>query len=365
MNRTLQHIQYLLSQHDCVIIPGFGALLAHGVAAYRDDAGRMLPPRRAYSFNQLLKDDDGMLAHSIARQAGVDYVQARAEVERDVAAMRRDLSEQGQLSLGRAGILTCNEGNIEFFPPATDSVTPMASWRPAIQPVVLVDRARALRQQMEQGIARQTWRHRAGSAFRAAASILILLAISIAVSTPVEVDNVDYASLYPEIKTAVPSTSALKKDKAHKTAKYPASMAVSKPVTAGNGNIEVATVTPSCAANPKAKAEDKTVSGGNGKAVAESKPYATATSASKAAEIRFRDNDPYCVIVASLSSAEDAAKFIDEQYRSNPGMALDVLEKDGRYRVYAATGASKAAAQSMASDSRIARRFKGAWVCAR
>lgn len=46
-------------------------------------------------------------------------------------------------------------------------------------------------------------------------------------------------------------------------------------------------------------------------------------------------------------------------------MALAVLHKDGRYRVYAATGTSPNALQAQASDSRIARRYKGTWVCAR
>lgn len=82
-------------------------------------------------------------------------------------------------------------------------------------------------------------------------------------------------------------------------------------------------------------------------------------------ELRFRDSDPYCLIVASLTTAEDAQKFIDDQYRVNPDMALAVLHKDGRYRVYAATGTSPNALQAQASDSRIARRYKGAWVCAR
>lgn len=367
VNRTIRHIQYLLSQHDCVIIPGFGAMLARTIAAHSDGNGRLIPPSRSYSFNPLLKDDDGMLVHSIARQSGLSYEQARAEVEKDVAEMRCILSRQGQLSIGRIGILTSKDELLEFFPSAVDCITPMASWRPVIQLVATIERARDMRHQFEQTIERHVWRRRLATAARVAASVIVLLAVCIAVSTPVAVDEAYYASLYPEIGTATMSMPIQLK-----------APTVARTVSAEERITEAVTPEASVAATTReaAKAAEsikvEVVSAKAEKAVKSEEPRKKPGKAvgrknvsRSYTELRFRDSDPYCLIVASLTTAEDAQKFIDDQYRVNPDMALAVLHKDGRYRVYAATGTSPNALQAQASDSRIARRYKGAWVCAR
>lgn len=342
-------------------------MLARTIAAHIDGNGRLLPPYRSFSFNPLLKDDDGMLVHSIARQSGLAYEQARIEVEKDVAEMRCLLTRQGQLPIGRIGILTYNDELTEFFPSAFDSITPLVSWRPAIQPIAAIERARDMRRRFEQAVERHVWRRRLAMAARAAASIIVMLAVCIAVSTPVAVDKADYASLYPEIGTATMSVPVR-----HKTP------AVLEIMRAESRTAVVANAqTPSVAiAQDGAKAEEPakatTSSAKDEKAVDIETPRRVkgqttiGKSANRSnAELRFRDSDPYCLIVASLTTAEDAQKFIDDQYRVNPDMALAVLHKDGRYRVYAATGTNKGALQAQASDARIARRYKGAWVCAR
>ena len=294
-----------------------------------------------------------MLVHSIARQSGLPYEQARAEVEKDVAEMRCILSRQGQLSIGRIGILTSKDELLEFFPSALDCITPMASWRPVIQLVATIER--------------HVWRRRLATAARVPASVIVLLAVCIAVSTPVAVDEAYYASLYPEIGTATMSMPIQ-----HKTPTVPRTISAEERIT------EAVTPEASVAATTRevAKAAEsikvEVVSAKAEKAVKSEEPRKEPGKAvgrknvsRSYTELRFRDSDPYCLIVASLTTAEDAQKFIDDQYRVNPDMALAVLHKDGRYRVYAATGTSPNALQAQASDSRIARRYKGAWVCAR
>lgn len=350
MNRIIRHIQYLLSKHDCVIIPGLGALLARSVVSRCED-GVMTAPRRAYSFNPLLKDDDGLLTHSIARQSGITYEQARIEVEREVAMMRRTLAEQGQLQIGRIGILTyADSETMEFFPATHDSITPMVSWMPMIEVISTIERAREMMRGEEAQAKTRRHHQYLRTALRAAASVIVLLTICLVASTPVAVDNSEYASLYPEIgkaKVIVPTK--------HK--------AVENITPAKTENQTTAQVAPIAQSEPQIQPAPQKAAESAQSVVKEQK--APRRAAASTAEIRFRDNDPYCLIVASLTNAEDARKFIDEQYRVNPAMALDVIVKDGRYRVYAATGTTMASAQAYANDSRIARRFKGAWVCAR
>lgn len=308
-----------------------------------------------------------MLVHSIARQTGLAYEKARTEVEKEVAEMRRLLSQQGQLPIGRIGILTCSDELTEFFPSALDSITPLASWRPVIKPVVAIERARDMHRHFEQAVERHLWRRRLATVARAAASIIILLAVCIAVSTPVAVDEADFASLYPEIgrttmsmpvKQNVPvATETIyteSRTSVADTSKQPL-------VSIAKDNARIDKLTKATTISVKVGNAGKYEANRRGKI--QSAGYKN--EARSYAELRLRDSDPYCLIVASLTTAEDAQKFIDDQYRVNPDMALAVLHKDGRYRVYAATGTSKGALQAQAYDSRISRRYKGAWVCAR
>lgn len=305
-----------------------------------------------------------MLVHSVARQTGLPFEQARAEVEKDVAEMRRSLSRQGQLSIGRIGILMSNDDLVEFFPSTIDGITPMASWLPVIQPVAAIERARDMRRHIEQAAERHIWHRRFATVARAAASIVILLAVCIAVSTPMAVDTADYASLYPEIGTTTISVPVK-----HKAQIEPQTKCNDVQTKASNSADVLTPVVAQSAITTAKSAKVGASSDVERKSETARKDNARGTISKEArrsyTEIRFRDSDPYCLIVASLPSAADAQKFIDDQYRVNPEMALAVLHKDGRYRVYAATGKNMAALQAQASDSRIARRYKGAWVCAR
>ena len=50
-----RHIEILLLNNDCVIVPGYGGFMAHHVDARRDETdGSILPPMRTIGFNQKL-----------------------------------------------------------------------------------------------------------------------------------------------------------------------------------------------------------------------------------------------------------------------------------------------------------------------
>ena len=69
----------------------------------------------------------------------------------------------------------------------------------------------------------------------------------------------------------------------------------------------------------------------------------------------------YCVVIASCATESEAQRFINR----NNHLQLGILAKDGRYRVYAATADSYAAAQQAANAPVIAARYPDAWVCRR
>ena len=119
MNSIASHVEYLLRKHDCVVLPGLGALLCRYVpASFADEDGVTLnPPGRFMAFNGMLTESDGMLASSVARQSGVTGEAATRSVEAEVAQMRAQLALHGELQLGRLGkFISSADGLISFEP---------------------------------------------------------------------------------------------------------------------------------------------------------------------------------------------------------------------------------------------------------
>ena len=65
MIELAQHIEVLLLENDCVIVPGLGGFVAHYTAAMRvAEENVFLPPTRIIGFNPQLKMNDGLLVQS-------------------------------------------------------------------------------------------------------------------------------------------------------------------------------------------------------------------------------------------------------------------------------------------------------------
>ncbi|MDE5870517.1 MAG: hypothetical protein K2H22_01015 [Muribaculaceae bacterium] len=118
MDRLPLHIEYLLTRHDCVIVPGLGAFIATETEAYIDfETGTIRPRRREISFNSSVVTDDGLLAHSIARREGLTYEEARRQLSHLTDRMSADLDKESEVSLGMTGRLVKDaEGLISFQP---------------------------------------------------------------------------------------------------------------------------------------------------------------------------------------------------------------------------------------------------------
>ena len=78
--------------------------------------------------------------------------------------------------------------------------------------------------------------------------------------------------------------------------------------------------------------------------------------------IRCDATDRYFLVVASLPSAYKASEYIEEHPNGNE---MHLLECDGRYRIYVATGKTFEAAQRPMLSEGFADRYPQAWVCRR
>ncbi|MDE7160982.1 MAG: hypothetical protein K2O24_09125 [Muribaculaceae bacterium] len=119
MENLSQHINFLLSRHDCVILPGVGAfIVSRRPARYNESTGRWLPPTRHIGFNSAVRNDDGLLAHSFSRRMHVDFEQARKELDLAISHLLGTLRAGLSYSLGQLGELSSEEESRIIFRPA-------------------------------------------------------------------------------------------------------------------------------------------------------------------------------------------------------------------------------------------------------
>ncbi|WP_375325959.1 SPOR domain-containing protein [Flagellimonas sp. GZD32] len=112
------YIEKLLFDYNCVVVPGFGAFLAHSKSAEIDAAFKtLLPPSKTISFNAQLSKNDGLLVSHIAKDKNLGYEEMLQEVE-EVAQNWINRLEQGEtVELFSIGKLWYNtEKRIQFQP---------------------------------------------------------------------------------------------------------------------------------------------------------------------------------------------------------------------------------------------------------
>jgi len=123
------HIAYLLTKHECVIIPDFGAFV---VSKAKEDAekkkGFISPPANNYLiFNPEIIQDDGLLVHSVAKEKSISDAEALRLVNDYVDGLVNDLrkgqtvqfpwigkihlSDDRKIVFTSANNLSCNASN--------------------------------------------------------------------------------------------------------------------------------------------------------------------------------------------------------------------------------------------------------------
>lgn len=125
MIELYKHIEVLLLENDCVIVPGLGGFIAHYRPAVRKDDGRFLPPLRAIGFNPQLVMNDGLLVQSYMQAYNTDFPDATRKIEKAVEELKVELYQNGEVSFGQVGVLYYNmNGVYEFAPSAEGFFTP-------------------------------------------------------------------------------------------------------------------------------------------------------------------------------------------------------------------------------------------------
>ncbi|MDE6330540.1 MAG: hypothetical protein K2L83_07535 [Muribaculaceae bacterium] len=118
MTSVIRHIEYLTRRHDCVILPGIGAIVAEYTPARIDaERGVILPPTRRFGLNPAIRHDDGMLADSISRAERVKFEEGRSIMAQEMDGIIRALRRDREFTLGKIGRLSLDDADrMEFIP---------------------------------------------------------------------------------------------------------------------------------------------------------------------------------------------------------------------------------------------------------
>ncbi len=116
-----EHISRLLYDHECVIVPGFGAFLTRYYSAEVNHATYMMrPPSRRVYFNSSIRENDGLLAKSVSYLEQINYKQAQDFISKRSAEWSLALKGGTKLSLAGIGRLYMDDNNRLQFTPSLE-----------------------------------------------------------------------------------------------------------------------------------------------------------------------------------------------------------------------------------------------------
>lgn len=283
MISMIEHIEYLMLSNDCVVVPGFGAFIAQYTSSNNcAQNSTFTSPKRSISFNASINHNDGLLANSIAKKALIPYAEALKQIEKSTTICRQALSDGSEVPFGRLGFFISNaEGHIEFIPfhheLANDDFFGLQSFSfPTLAErnaqVATEETVSETYSEPEINIGRRNWfSHKA---VQIAASIVMLVCLTFALSTPIIVDKPTH-----QLATLNVPTPTMPKHKVVKTEE----ISLQKQVEA---------------------ASEKKEANSNGR---------------------------YAIIICSLKKQSQVAQYFQENKDINPA---NVIKKNGYYMIY-------------------------------
>lgn len=332
MKKTERHIVYLLNEKGFVEIPGFGVLtMSHIPAAF--DGEKLIAPAAGVTFNDsIISHDDHLLVSSIARRDSSDIDLAADVLAQDILAIKNDISQDGKSVVGNIGYFFNNEGNIDFAPSAELQMP--GCYYPEIK-LSPISRNSHNKKQLPSYAdtdekREEFFRSLRRTASSAAAIAIIAILAFVFTQFPVLQSFTRHASLVEDKNTRTELSYA-----ANPTATSDASLVLvfNTPADA-SCDVEVADT------NVEEAIENNS----------ESLVVVDENKESKIAR--------YCLVVASLASEAEAYKFIEYTDAS-----LNLLVKDGRFRVYVMEGETYEGLLRDAKAAGIYEKYPSAWIC--
>ena len=366
MIELAQHIETLLLENDCVIVPGFGGFVAHYSPATRvKEENIFLPPTRTIGFNPQLKLNDGVLVQSYMSAYDTSFADASRIVEKEVNEFIGLLHEEGKAHLDNIGEIHYNiYGNYEFVPYDYKITTPSLYGLDSFE----MHELSVLQQKEKVWIPahpekeKKTFEISINRAYlRNAAAMIAAIVLFFAFSTPVENTDVqknNYAQLLPselfeqiEKQSVVVTPVYVKSEAMQQAKKLSATASTSSSTKTSSTKKNTADKT----SKPIAVREMK---------VAKQETAATASATTPAAvKSPESANHPFHIIVAGGISLKDA-EAIATQLKSKGFANAKALNMDGKVRVSISSFDNRNEATKQLLELRKNETYKNAWLLA-
>lgn len=374
MIELAQHIEALLLENDCVIVPGLGGFVAHYASATRvKEENIFLPPTRIIGFNPQLKMNDGLLVQSYMSVYGTNFSDATKMVERKVDELIATLHEDGKVDLPNVGEVRYTIHNTFDFAPYDNKITTpylygldafemqelSALEKPSTENVAAYSAPAAIKKE------KRTFSIKFNRAYLTnAAAVVAAIVLSFFFSTPIENTEVveeNYAKLLPDelfekiekqslaitpivVKQNTPTRKSANKQKGTQK-KVVAPVAV-REVKVGK--------TPAVSTEAQAKTETS-------KAVVTSETPKQNVQPIAAKQSVATPKRPYYIIIASVGTEQDAEAMAAQLVAKGFSTAKAIVG-DGKMRVSIESCGTEVEAYQALARIRQNEMYKNAWV---
>ena len=379
MKELARHIEVLLLENDCVIVPGLGGFIAHNKAAeFKDSANVFCPPVRTIGFNPQLIINDGLLAQSYMQAYDTDFPDASRKIESVVSQIKDSLYKNGQAELENIGTLYYTMAGVYGFEPYQNaffspslyglgsfSISPLSELKPVkettVEPRIMIETVSSCEEdRKEKAKQRHIIKRMAEHAVGIAAAVILFFVLSVPVENTY-LDNSSYASLGAEtmldaIRSKSMATTSLEtKDiKQNNATNRRNNVNTLRPVAVKSVKVEKA--------EPKASKEVKASPAVAKKEVVKTEAVKAETKGTKEVQkSNTVQNKGLFVIVASLQTMQDAEKEL-AKFKKQGYNEATILASDNRYRIALYRFTDKSKAYEKINELRKDEQFKTAWL---
>lgn len=367
MIELAKHIEYLLLENDCVVIPNFGGFIAHHQPAHYEEAeGIFLPPTRTIGFNPQLTMNDGMLAQSYMQAYHTDFPDATRKIEETVDRLKEQLYSDGMAEFHSIGTMRYNiYGMYEFEPNESGALSPslygLSSFCMPVLTETYTDEAPKVIEKPQETPEPKQKEYRLNSHrwMGNAVAVAIALIMFFLLSSPVEntyIDKGHYASLGTDCLFDAIRSHSMATSLNHPSKKVEAPQLAKtkepKPII-----VKVEKVAPAPKTEETKKEEILLVSPAK-----EVKTEVVSTAHQKETQTFVKQNlKKYHIIVASLATSVDAQKSL-ESFKKKGYSNVSIIKGSGRFRISLCNYTDKSTANQKLNELKQDNAFSGAWL---
>lgn len=336
-------IAELLSEHDCVIIPGFGGFIGNYSPAHIDPVHHSFqPPYKKLLFNINLKQNDGLLANAVSDAFGTSYLDACKMIDNFAEECRQSLQTRKTIVIPEVGSLySGKEGNIQFEQEKNANLLPDAF---GLTPFISLPVSRISSSiSPDWNMSQQRMVHSVKKfSLQRSLKWAAILALPVATAAVIGMSQYDIissryannAGMLSSLFSRFSSASLVVKKEAPRNSPAARNLtAANTPVSAGTAEIINTPVTPAeTPSTPKAPAN-------------------------------LTDNS-FAIIVGAFRMKENAENYVAELKRKGMQASIFDQSRTGLYRVTIGTFSQREEAMQLMASARSAD-FSGAWLLAK